>query len=73
MAVKKAYSESLDTVKVLYSPRLTTAVAGQLKVVVDASSIELFADYDLSVMTALSFPNQPCNRMIYQKPQGNQS
>jgi fructan beta-fructosidase len=44
--------------KMAYAPRLSANAPTSLKLVVDASSIELFADDDLVVMTSVFFPNQ---------------
>jgi fructan beta-fructosidase len=41
------------------APRAATAAASDLQLFVDASSVELFADGGLSVMTSLVFPRQP--------------
>jgi fructan beta-fructosidase len=43
--------------KISYAPRLTNAPTSNIELVVDASSIELFADEGLSVMTSVFFPN----------------
>lgn len=42
--------------KVAYAPRLATGPSSDLKMIVDASSIELFTDGGLTVMTSLFFP-----------------
>lgn len=42
--------------------RLATAAKSDLRLWFDATSVELFADDGLSVMTALFFPRQPWNR-----------
>jgi len=42
--------------------RLATAAKSDLQLWFDATSVELFADDGLSVMTALFFPRQPWNR-----------
>lgn len=44
------------------APRLATAAASDLQLWFDSSSVELFADGGLSVMTALFFPRQPWSR-----------
>ncbi|MGZ3752917.1 MAG: glycoside hydrolase family 32 protein [Mucilaginibacter sp.] len=46
-----------------YAPRLTAAAASNIELVVDASSIELFADNGLSVMTGVFFPGKPFNHL----------
>ncbi len=45
------------------APRQAVAAAADLQLVVDASSVELFADGGLSVMTSLVFPRQPYTSM----------
>jgi fructan beta-fructosidase len=45
--------------KKYYAPRLTVAPFSNLELVVDRSSIELFADNGLSLMTSVFFPNKP--------------
>jgi fructan beta-fructosidase len=42
-----------------YAPRLTKDQSSNIELVVDASSIELFADNGLTVMTSLFFPHTP--------------
>ena len=49
--------------KIAYAPRLSKALAGDIKLVVDNSSIEVFADHGLTVMTALFFAKKPYNRL----------
>lgn len=49
---------------IAYAPRLTAASSGDLKLVVDASSVELFADQGLTVMTSLFFPAKPYQQLI---------
>jgi len=49
--------------KMAYGLRLTNENASDLQLVVDASSIELFADNGLTVMTATFFPSSPFNRL----------
>jgi len=49
--------------KIAYSPRLTDAAASNLVLVVDGSSVELFADKGLSVMTEIFFPEKVYNQL----------
>lgn len=44
------------------APRLTAAAASDLQLWFDATSVELFADGGLAVLTALFFPSQPWSR-----------
>jgi len=44
---------------VFYAPRISDAKNSTLELVVDHSSVELFADKGLTVMTALFFPRNP--------------
>ncbi len=46
-----------------YAPRLTSSPAHDMILVIDDSSIELFADGGLSVMTCIFFPVQPLNKV----------
>lgn len=55
---------------IAYAPRLTAAPSGDLKLVVDASSVELFADQGLSVMTSLFFPRKPYQQLIMKTSKG---
>ena len=45
------------------APRVGTAPTGDITLVVDATSVELFADGGLTVMTALSFPLAPYSEL----------
>ena len=45
------------------APRLTTAPQANLSLLIDVSSIELFADDGLSVMTEIFFPNKPYTKL----------
>jgi fructan beta-fructosidase len=49
------------------APRVSTAVEGNITLVVDATSVELFADGGLTVMTALSFPKAPYQELRLRK------
>ncbi|MBL4676308.1 MAG: glycoside hydrolase family 32 protein [Mucilaginibacter sp.] len=49
--------------QIAYAPRLTTSMDTDLQLVVDASSIELFADGGLSVLTSQFFPKKPYTRL----------
>ncbi|PWG79299.1 GH32 C-terminal domain-containing protein [Pararcticibacter amylolyticus] len=55
---------------IAYAPRLTSALSGDLKLVVDASSVELFADQGLSVMTSLFFPRKLYQQLILKTSKG---
>lgn len=49
--------------RVAYAPRLSVDAPTSLKLVVDASSVELFADGDFVVMTSVFFPSQPFDHL----------
>ena len=51
-----------DFGKVAYAPRIASKEPTALKLIVDASSIELFSADGLTVMTSLFFPTQPFNQ-----------
>ncbi|MEJ7738628.1 MAG: glycoside hydrolase family 32 protein [Chitinophagaceae bacterium] len=48
------------------APRLTDAKSMNLSLIIDVSSIELFADDGLSVMTEIFFPSTPYNKITVQ-------
>jgi fructan beta-fructosidase len=50
-------------VKLDVAPRLSGKKGLALELVVDASSVELFADGGLTVMTSIFFPNRPYNKI----------
>jgi fructan beta-fructosidase len=52
--------------KTFFAPRLSTSSSSDIKLIVDASSIELFADNGLSVMTCVFFPQKPFNHLQFQ-------
>ena len=45
------------------APRLTDNAAMKISLVIDVSSVELFADDGLTVMTTIFFPNKPYNQI----------
>ncbi len=49
-----------------FAPRLTDDIKMNITLVIDVSSIELFADDGLSVMSSIFFPNQPYNKIHVQ-------
>ena len=49
--------------KIAYAPRFAQVPSSDLKLVVDASSIELFADGGVTVMTSLFFPIKPYDHL----------
>jgi fructan beta-fructosidase len=49
--------------KIAYAPRVTNAEKTDVRLVVDKSSIELFADGGASVMTSIFFPSKPFNHI----------
>jgi fructan beta-fructosidase len=50
--------------RISYAPRLSTNKLSNIKVLIDASSVELFADGGLTTMTSICFPNKPYNKFI---------
>ena len=50
------------------APRFTSNAKMNMTLVIDVSSIELFADDGLSVMTAVFFPNKTYNKINIQSP-----
>ena len=53
------------------APRVATAAEGDITLVVDATSVELFADGGLTVMTALSFPEAPYTELRLRQEGGS--
>jgi fructan beta-fructosidase len=52
-----------------YAPRLAVGSRMQLSLIIDVSSIELFADGGLTVMSQLYFPAKPYDRISIRSPQ----
>lgn len=50
------------------APRFVQTPNADLLLIIDVSSVELFADEGLSVMTEIFFPNQPYNKITIQSP-----
>ena len=50
------------------APRLTKAPQANISLLIDVSSVELFADDGLSVMTETFFPNQPYDQIHLRTP-----
>ncbi|MGZ8558636.1 MAG: glycoside hydrolase family 32 protein [Chitinophagaceae bacterium] len=48
------------------APRLTTNSKMNISLIIDVSSVELFADDGLTVMTSIFFPNKPYNQIHIQ-------
>jgi fructan beta-fructosidase len=49
-----------------FAPRFTSSAKMNISLVIDVSSVELFADDGLTVMTEIFFPNKPYNRVSIQ-------
>jgi fructan beta-fructosidase len=47
------------------APRLAVSNSGNITLIVDATSVELFADNGLTTMTSLFFPNKPTIKYTY--------
>lgn len=56
--------------KIVVAPRLTDTQSSNIDLVVDASSVELFADNGLTVMTSTCFPSHPFNYLQIQNSKG---
>ena len=56
--------------RTVFAPRLTNMQASNIELVVDASSIELFADNGLTVMTSIFFPGKAFNHLKIQNNKG---
>ena len=52
------------------APRIATGEKTNMTLIVDVSSIELFADNGLTVMTSIFFPSQPYNQIHVQSNSG---
>ena len=52
------------------APRLTDNAAMKISLVIDVSSVELFADDGLTLMTTIFFPNKPYNQIRMQSTDG---
>ena len=50
------------------APRFTNNSKMNISLIIDVSSVELFADDGLTVMTAIFFPNKPYNKIHIQSP-----
>ncbi len=57
-----------DFAKISYAPRIATGKKTDLILVVDAASVELFADGGLTNMTGIFFPSQPLTRVTVKAP-----
>jgi fructan beta-fructosidase len=53
-----------------FAPRLTEATNLNLSLIIDAASIEFFADDGLTVMTNIFFPTTPYNQVTIQSTEG---
>lgn len=51
-----------------YAPRLSTKPGLNFTLIIDNTSVELFADDGLTVMTDIFFPNKPYNQIHIQSP-----
>ena len=50
------------------APRLTNSQRMNLSLVIDVSSVEMFADDGLTVMTEIFFPNKPFDQIHFETP-----
>ena len=51
-----------------FAPRLATIAQQNMSLFIDVSSVELFADNGLTIMTALYFPNKTYDKITLQTP-----
>ncbi|HWZ04866.1 MAG TPA: glycoside hydrolase family 32 protein [Mucilaginibacter sp.] len=56
--------------KTAFAPRLTNITSSDIELVIDASSVELFADNGLTVMTSIFFPAKSLTRIKIQNNKG---
>lgn len=56
--------------KIAFAPRITNTPSSNIQLVVDASSIELFADGGSTVMTSVFFPARPFNNLQIRNKKG---
>lgn len=56
--------------KISFAPRLSTAESSDVELIIDASSVEVFADNGLTVMTSIFFPNKPFSHLLIQNNKG---
>ncbi|MBS1530252.1 MAG: glycoside hydrolase family 32 protein [Bacteroidetes bacterium] len=61
---------SKDFVKYISSPRIASDSHADVKLVVDAASVELFADKGLTTMTSIFFPKKPLNQVSLNSADG---
>jgi fructan beta-fructosidase len=54
---------SKDFIKYISSPRIATGSGSDITMIVDAASVELFADKGLTTMTSIFFPQRPLNKI----------
>lgn len=52
-----------------FAPRFSNKSTMNLSLIIDAGSVELFADDGLTVMTAIFFPNKPYHQISMQSPE----
>lgn len=52
--------------QVAHAPRLATGPTQEITLLVDAASVELFADGGLTCMTGIFFPSQPFKNLVLQ-------
>jgi len=55
-----------DFARAFFAPRLTYDPSSNVELVIDASSVELFADNGLTVMTCVFFSHKPYNHLKFQ-------
>ena len=53
-----------------FAPRISSGSSSDVELIVDASSVELFADNGLSVMSSVFFPNKPYDHLQFQNDKG---
>jgi fructan beta-fructosidase len=56
---------------IIKAPRFSTSKWMDIKLVIDKTSVEVFADNGLTVMTAIYFPTELYNTIHYKLPEGS--
>ncbi|HWD87756.1 MAG TPA: glycoside hydrolase family 32 protein [Mucilaginibacter sp.] len=61
---------SKDFVKYISAPRIIPSPNSDVTLIVDAASVELFADHGLTTMTSIFFPKKPLNKVSLDSSDG---
>ncbi|WP_440894687.1 glycoside hydrolase family 32 protein [Amphibacillus sp. Q70] len=74
VTLQRQYNDKEDIPALFNQPQLMSIGTDSelnLRFILDASSIELFADDGLSVLTSLIYPNQPYQKLVITSEKGN--